>query len=209
MNQQQKKRLFFLRKQKQQKKEQKANYAFIDAQNLNRGTQHVGFKMNWKKFREFLQEKYNVEKAFMFIGYVPDNENLYNQMKEAGYTVVLKPTVDMLMSEEELADEKHITKGNVDADLVMYIMKELPNYQKAILVSGDGDFYSVIEYLQEKQKLGNILVPNYKFSSLLKPFEAHITRLDQLQGELAYNDRRRSKKSQNQRSNNNKQKQKS
>jgi uncharacterized LabA/DUF88 family protein len=208
MNQQQKKRIFFRRKQKQQPKVQKANYAFIDAQNLNRGTQHVGFKMNWKKFREYLKEKHNVEKAFMFIGYVPDNENLYNQMKEAGYTVVLKPTVDMLMSEEELADEKHVTKGNVDADLVMYIMKELPNYQKALLVSGDGDFYSVIEYLKEKQKLGNILVPNYKFSSLLKPFEANIIRLDQLQGLLAYNDRRRDTKKKQQ-TNKHKQKKKS
>jgi uncharacterized LabA/DUF88 family protein len=193
----QKKRRFPFRKPKnnQSKPQPKGNYAFIDSQNLNLGTQHVGFKMNWKKFREFLQEKYDVEKAFMFIGYVPDNEELYNQMNDAGYTVVLKPTVDMLMTTEELADEKHVTKGNVDADLVMYMMKEIPNYKKAILVSGDGDFYTLIEYLKGKQKLLNIMVPNYKYSSLLKKFESDIVRLDTLKDELAYRTFRRTKKS--------------
>lgn len=185
MSQQQKKRAFFRRKQKQNN-QPKTNYAFIDAQNLNRGTQYVGWKMNWKKFREYLQESHGVSHAYMFIGYVPDNEDLYNQMKEAGYIVVLKPTVDMLMSEEELANEKHVTKGNVDADLVMYIMKELPNYKQAILVSGDGDFYTVIEYLKQQGKLGSILVPNVKYSSLLKQFDQYIVRLDQLKSKLEY-----------------------
>ncbi len=188
MTNQQKRRRFFPRKRQQAPK---ANYAFIDAQNLNRGTQHVGWKMNWKKFREYLEKEHNVTHAFMFIGYVPDNEELYNQMKEAGYIVVLKPTVDMLMSEEELADEKHVTKGNVDADLVMYIMKELRNYKEAILVSGDGDFYTVIEYLKQQGKLGAILVPNMKYSSLLKQFDSMIIRLDQKRSELEYKIRRR------------------
>ena len=188
MTNQQKRRRFFPRKRQPAPS---TNYAFIDAQNLNRGTQHVGWKMNWKKFREYLEKEHNVSQAFMFIGYVPDNEDLYNQMKEAGYMVVLKPTVDMLMSEEELADEKHVTKGNVDAELVMYIMKEIKNYKQAILVSGDGDFCSVVEYLKEKGKLGPILVPNMKYSSLLKQFDDKIIRLDQKKSELEYKVRRR------------------
>lgn len=186
----QKKRAFFRRKRKPAS-QPKTNYAFIDAQNLNRGTQHVGWKMNWKKFREYLQQEHNVSTAYMFIGYVPDNEELYNQMKEAGYTVVLKPTVDMLMTEEELADEKHVTKGNVDAELVMYMMKDIATYNKAVLVSGDGDFCSVVEYLKEKKKLKSILVPNKKYSSLLKQFDEHIVRLDRLQKKLEYKTRRR------------------
>lgn len=198
MNEQQKRRRFFNRKKpNQQGTAPKGNYAFIDSQNLNLGTQHVGWKMNWKKFREYLREEHDIEKAFMFIGYVPDNEDLYNQMKEAGYVVVLKPTVDMLMTEEELSNEKHVTKGNVDADLVMYMMKEIPNYKKAVLVSGDGDFYTVIEYLRDKQKMHKILVPNYKYSSLLKQFDEYIIRLDQLKGLLAYRTFRRTKKNDN------------
>src|SRR5947207_1751887 len=70
-------------------------YAFIDSQNLNIGTQKFGWKMNWARFRQFLAERYNVEKAYMFIGYIPENEELYEKMHEAGYMVVLKPTFDV------------------------------------------------------------------------------------------------------------------
>ncbi len=178
------KRIF--RKKKPQKK---ANFAFIDSQNLNLGVQRAGWKMDWKKFRLFLKEKYNVEQAYMFIGYLPENEDLYTQMHDAGYLVALKPTLEMFASPE--ADkkddkEKPPTKGNVDAELVMYVMKELPNYGKAIIVSGDGDFYSLIEYLAERQKLMHIMVPNWRYSTLLKPFEKYIVRLDMQRNELSY-----------------------
>src|SRR6188768_2753321 len=85
------------------KKETKklANYAFIDSQNLNLGTQKMGWKMDWKKFREWLKTEYDVEKAFMFIGYMPDYEKLYDQLHAQGYLVVLKPTLEMFNTEEK------------------------------------------------------------------------------------------------------------
>ena len=46
--------------------------------------------------------------------------------------------------------EKPLIKGNVDAELVLYAMKELPNYEQAIIVSGDGDFFSLAEYLKSR-----------------------------------------------------------
>jgi uncharacterized LabA/DUF88 family protein len=69
-------------------------------------------------------------------------------------------------------------------------MKELSNYNQAIIVSGDGDFFSLAEYLEEQGKLANILTPNWQYSSLLKQFEAKIVRLDQLRRQLSYHDRR-------------------
>lgn len=184
MAQQQKRRPFFNRRKKPANS--KANYAFIDSQNLNLGVQRAGWKMDWKKFRIFLKDNYNVEKAFMFIGYVPDNEDLYKQMQEAGYMVVLKPTVDMYMTEEELKDEKHVTKGNADAELVLYAMKEYQNYDKAIVVSGDGDFFCLVEYLSQKQKLLHLLAPNNHYSTLYRPFESSVVVLDSLRNQLSY-----------------------
>lgn len=185
MSQDNRKRRFF-RKPKPQQKPKQPNYAFIDSQNLNLGVQRVGWKMDWKKFRQFLKDKYGVEKAYMFIGYVPDNESLYKQMQEAGYVVVLKPTVDMLMTEEELKDEKHVTKGNADAELVLYAMKELKSYDKAVVVSGDGDFFCLVEYLDQQGKLEKLLAPNNHYSSLYKPFEKYVTSLENNKKELMY-----------------------
>lgn len=171
----------------------KNNYAFIDNQNLNLGIQKLGWKMDWRKFRKFLGEKYGVEKAFMFIGYMPENEDLYNQMHDAGYLVVLKPTLEMFKTpaepgqEKEAKDEnKPAVKGNVDAELVLYAVKEMPNYDKAVLISGDGDFFSLLEYMREQGKLLHLMVPNRQYSSLLKPFEDCLVRLDQKKRELSY-----------------------
>lgn len=173
-----------------------AVYAFIDSQNLNVGTQKFGWKMNWGKFRKFLEEQYGVTKAFMFIGYIPENESLYEQMHDAGYMVVLKPTFDMTKPRvehengEKREDEKPI-KGNVDAELVLWAMKEMSNYQKAIIVSGDGDFYSLVEYLEGKGRLKNLLTPSGQYSQLYNRYEEYVVRLDRFKRQLEYRDHKR------------------
>jgi uncharacterized LabA/DUF88 family protein len=98
------------------------------------------------------------------------------------------------MTEEELKDEKHITKGNADAELVLYAMKEYQNYEKAIVVSGDGDFYCLVEYLSQKDKLLHLLAPNNHYSTLYRPFEKYVVVLDTMKNQLAYRTFNKSKK---------------
>src|SRR5579883_28852 len=76
-------------------------YAFIDNQNLNLGVQRMGWKMDWRKFRKYLREQYNVSKAYMFIGHVPELEDMYMQMHDHGFLVVLKPTQDLTKPQKE------------------------------------------------------------------------------------------------------------
>jgi uncharacterized LabA/DUF88 family protein len=179
-------------------------YAFIDSQNLNIGVQKSGWKMDWRKFRKFLADKYGVTKAIMFIGYVPENEDLYEQMHQAGYVVVLKPTFDLTRPQPELLEtkredtgrkgepeDKKPIKGNIDAELVLWAMKEMSNYEKAIIVSGDGDFYCLVEYLDQKDRLLHLLAPSQHYSNLYNRYEKYIIRLDQYRRELAYHDRKR------------------
>jgi len=178
------------------------NYAFIDSQNLNLGVQKVGWKMDWRRFRQWLYDKHGVTHAYMFIGYMAENESLYELMHEHGYLVVLKPTLEVKVRSEDESnkdsdDQKSIVKGNIDADLVLYAMKEYPNYDKAVIVSGDGDFFGLIEYLAEQHKLLKLLTPNQRYSTLLKGFESYIEGLDQHRGELAYRDRHYSRKPSN------------
>ena len=182
-------------------------YAFIDSQNLNLGIQRMGWKLDWRKFRQFLSDKYHVTQAYMFIGYMSENESMYEYMHELGFLVVLKPTIDVkaphqtasltdtpeAIKAKEADEPKPIIKGNVDAELVLYAMKELPHYDKAVIVSGDGDFFGLVEYLEQEGKLANILTPNWQYSSLLKSFEPYIVRLDQLRRQLAYHDHKRKK----------------
>lgn len=174
----------------------KGVYAFIDNQNLNATIQSLGWKVNWQRFRKFLTDEYGVTQAFMFIGYVPEFEDMYEKLHEAGFSIVLKPTYDMTKPRNveepkepqagEEPEEKKPVKGNVDAELVLWAMKELPNYNKAVIVSGDGDFYSLVEYLQEQGKLGKILAPSWKYSSLFNKYEKYIDRVDKHRHQLEY-----------------------
>jgi uncharacterized LabA/DUF88 family protein len=144
-------------------------YAFIDSQNLNLGVRSQGYKIDWQRFRLYLRNKYNVREAYLFIGIVPGNQELYTRLQKAGFILVMKPTV------QYIENGKTTVKGNVDAELVLHTMIELPNYNKAIIVSGDGDFHCLIEYLVSQDKLLRVLAPNRKYSKLLRKFFGYIT----------------------------------
>lgn len=154
------------------------NYAFIDSQNLNLGVKSQGWLLSFKRFRIFLRDKYKVEKAFLFIGYVAGNQHLYTSLQDAGYICVFKPTLEVKCG------TKSFIKGNVDAELVLHTMIEFLNYGKAVIVSGDGDFYCLLEYLSGKDKLAKVIVPNLRFSSLLRRFSKFIVNIQLFKNKL-------------------------
>lgn len=134
------------------------NYAFIDGQNLNLGIRELDWHLDFKRFRVYLREKYYVEKAYYFIGYLEGNRNLYKFLQEAGYILVFKPIVK---------DSDGKAKGNVDADLVLQAMIDFPEYEKAVIVTSDGDFYCLVNYLDSRDKLCVVLSPNREKCSVL------------------------------------------
>ncbi|MFH1749502.1 MAG: NYN domain-containing protein [bacterium] len=148
-------------------KKRKEIYAFIDSQNLNLGVISQGWKLDFAKFRIFLKDKYKVVKAYLFIGFIPKNKNLYAFLERSGYKIIYKPVVESTKSSKPV-------KGNVDVELVLHTMIKFPKYQKAIIVSGDGDFYCLAQYLEKKKKLAKIIVPNKRYSSLLRQFGKYI-----------------------------------
>lgn len=163
-------------------KPQENNFAFIDSQNLNLGIQEMGWILDFKKFCIYLKDKYKIKQAYLFIGYMPGNEALYTYLQQAGYIVVFKPVL------EYKKDGNVYIKGNVDAELVLHTMIQYNNFNKALIVSGDGDFHCLIEYLANNNKLFGIIIPNSrKYSSLLRKFRKYFIYLDELENKLAKN----------------------
>ena len=155
-----------------------SNFAFIDSQNLNLGIRDQGWNLDFRKFRIYLADKYHITKAFLFIGFVPFNQGLYTALQAEGYILVFKPTL-------QLPDGR--VKGNVDAELVLHTMIEYSNFDKAVIVTGDGDFFCLVDYLIKKEKLKKLLVPNqYKFSSLYRKSMAHVTFMNNLHEKLGH-----------------------
>ena len=161
------------------------NYAFIDSQNLNLSIRSLGWRLDFNRFRIYLKEKYGVEKAFLFIGYIEGNAKLYASLQEAGFICIFKPT---------LKYKDGTTKGNCDADLVLNAMIQYENYNQAVVVTGDGDFYCLVQYLIEQKKLKAVIVPNrFKFSALLnlkicRPF---LRFMNDLGAKLSYDTKKR------------------
>lgn len=159
----------------------KKNYAFIDGNNLYYGAREQGIELDYGKFRKYLRSKYNVDKAFLFIGYTQSNTDLYSELQKNGYILVFKPTIPYV----DEATGKKTMKGNVDAEIVLHASAiEYENYAKAILVTSDGDFACLAKYLSEKEKLLKIITTTKKYSKLLRPFVDFILPLSEIRKQV-------------------------
>lgn len=158
------------------------NYAFIDSNNLYLSIKAQGWKLGYKRFRRYLYDKFSVTKAFLFIGYVSTYKNMYKSLQKDGFVIKFKPTISL--TDEEL-------KGNVDAELVLHTMIQYDKFDKAIIVTGDGDFYCLVKYLIRKDKFLKLIVPDkYNYSSLYRKFNRSIVFMNGLKRKLRYVERR-------------------
>lgn len=142
--------------------ENKPNLAFIDGQNLHLGTTQNGWKINYGRFRTYLRDKYHVTEASYFLGFTDEvQQDLYSNLQRAGFIVCFR---------EHHSALKATKKGNVDTDIVFEVMKvliERDDFGKILLVSGDGDYKKLVDYLIQKERFKKILFPNRQFASSL------------------------------------------
>ena len=124
------------------------NYAFIDGNNLHLSVINIGWKLDYRKFRQYLADKYDVGKAYYFIGKVPGMEQLYSNLQRYGFELIFKPPIK---------DKYGDYKGNVDAELVLQAMIDFNKYDGAVIVTSDGDFSCLIKYLDSAGKLKRLL----------------------------------------------------
>ena len=130
------------------------NQAFIDGQNLYMATAADGWRVDLYKFRRFLADKYQIRTAYYFIGaYEQKQHRIYQSIRHAGFKLVFRAHSDVMTGAK---------KGNVDTDIVFSIMSKLIEDQslgQVVLVSGDGDYFRMVEYLIKKGRLRKILAP--------------------------------------------------
>lgn len=140
------------------------NLAFIDGQNLHMGTTNANkpWRVDLFKFRVYLREKYKVEKAYYFLGFIQDNhQGLYDEIQEAGYILKFREHSSAMLGKK---------KGNVDTDIVFTVMRALylrEDFDKIVLVSGDGDYMMMVDFLIKERKFAKILFPDQSRSSSL------------------------------------------
>lgn len=147
------------------------NFAYIDGANLYNGTRSLGWTLDYKKFRVWLKEKFSVTQAYIFIGLVPRQKNLYTYLQEAGYVLVYK---------EVTYDGTGHVKGNCDADLVLKVVVDFyeKKFNHVVLVSNDGDYAPLVGFLKDKKVFRSLISPSNKCSYLLRKLNIPIVFLD-------------------------------
>lgn len=135
----------------------KHRYAFIDGQNLYQG---LPWPLDYKKFRVYLREKYSIENAYYFLWFREKENSLYEKLEDAEFILEFNLKWEYLKSSK---------KWNVDTNIIFHIMKKLIEWDVAwiMLISGDGDYKMLVDYLIEKNKFIKVLAPNLRFASSL------------------------------------------
>ena len=145
---------------------------YIDGNNLYRGAKELGYIINYKKFRGWLRQKYNADKVYLFIGLVPDRAKFYEHLQECGFILVFKQTVSV----------SGTIKGNCDAELVLKTVSDFYTklFDSRILITGDGDFGCLVEFLENNKSISGVLAPDdNKCSFLLRNKNVEITFLNE------------------------------
>lgn len=146
----------------QAKQSSQNNIVFIDGQNLYLGTKELGWRIDTARLRVYLKDKYHIQEAYYFFGFFLEKEReLYESLQRQGYILSFR--------EHSL----HMTgkkKGNVDCDIIFSAMKafsEENSFDKIFIISGDGDYKRLVDYLIKRGKFGKILFPNKQDASSL------------------------------------------
>lgn len=160
------------------------NYCFIEWQNLY---QWLNWQIDYKKFRIYLKDKYNIKKAYYFLWFKEKENALYEKLQDSWFILIFNEKPQHLKSDK---------KWNIDVNLVFYAMKKLyeseiweeEKFDKIILVSWDWDFKVMVDYFMEKNKFLKVLFPNKKYASSLfkKLFNEYFDYINNIRHKIEY-----------------------
>ena len=119
---------------------------FVDASNIIYGCNRAGWKMDFEKLIRYLKTRFGASRILYYAGLDSENKKqllFYELLQRFGYELHLVPV-------------KHFSdgtrKGDVDARLAFEAMRYYNEYEKAIFLTGDGDYFWLFEYLLENGK---------------------------------------------------------
>lgn len=158
------------------------NFAYIDGANLYKGVGSSAWKLDYRKFRSWIRQKFSIAEAYLFIGLVSKHADLYTSLQSMGYKLIFK---------EIIYDGSGKAKGNCDADLVLQAVRDYYENSPAnvLLISSDGDYAPLVRFWQEK-KVSCVIVspaPVDKCSILLKRTGVSIVYLEDVKHKLSFN----------------------
>jgi uncharacterized LabA/DUF88 family protein len=138
-------------------------YAFIDASNIIYGARAEGWFIDYKKLFDYLKKKFKVSKIYFYFGKNDKNTKqvkFLQKLKSFGYTLRAK----------QIKWYGRRMKANCDVDLTMDMLLLKGKYNRAVVLTGDGDFLPLFEHLKKIGKKITIIAFSKRTSQDLKRF---------------------------------------
>ncbi len=105
------------------------------------------------------------EAELLLIGRHLQRVKFYRRLEEFGYTLFLKPV--KLYEQDDGATKR---KANCDVDMAFHLMKEKDNFDRILVLSGDGDFLPVLKYLKGNRKAVILLARGERTAKEIRQF---------------------------------------
>jgi len=122
---------------------------FIDGSNFYAATRLLNMDIDYARLHQYFSQDANLIRAYYYTALPEDQEfsplrPLIDWLDYNGFAVVSKLTREFTDPETG----KKRTKGNMDMELALDMLKLAPHIDHAILFSGDGDFCRLLEDVQ-------------------------------------------------------------
>lgn len=132
---------------------------YIDGANIFYTQKKLGWFINWKKMKNYLQENHDILEIRYYTGVKPDDEKMTSFLRyldNVGISSITKPIKIIKISSQDPLKKAHnykeIYKSNCDVEITTDILLERKEVDQIILFSGDSDFRYLIKKLKDLGK---------------------------------------------------------
>ena len=154
-----------------EEKPKPVTYAFVDAANIiYRDAEPSPWKIDLKKLIKYLRERFIASRVLYFGGVDHQNRtqiDLYRKLESWGYELHLN-SVKRFVNQQG----KWYLKADVDSRMTFEMMRLLPEYDRAVVLTGDGDFFWVLQCMRYSKDVF-LLASHRKTASELKRLFQH------------------------------------
>jgi uncharacterized LabA/DUF88 family protein len=164
---------------------------FVDGANMfYTQKKGLGWFFDPAKLLKVLKADDELTDAYWYMGIKqppdPRDENFVRFLAYAGYVVRKKELKTIYDAETGESTQK----ANLDVEIVMDMFNTLENYDKAILLSGDGDFERALDLLRSRGKqICVVSTQNWIASELRMVVGSHFVDLQDLRDKIERTDR--------------------
>ena len=127
-------------------------YSGIDVDQYKEEGKEVDLEKLVAYYKGELLNKEKTEEEKVLLGKHLEKAKFYRDLDKFGYELRIKPTKVFTSTEGTTT-----TKANCDVDLTFDMMRYMSQYSEAVVLSGDGDFAPILEYLKRKKKKIRVL----------------------------------------------------